>query len=97
MGLTFANYIIKPFFPTCDVPDLPKKLIAASVICKCVFSHNRHRGCDPGFPDHSVFRFLNDRVSLLEKKRKKTIQNGVTVLSAKGREKLKVVLETRES
>ncbi|CAH0395570.1 unnamed protein product [Bemisia tabaci] len=37
MGLTFANYIIKPFFPTCDVPDLPKKLIAASVICFLTF------------------------------------------------------------
>ncbi|XP_069949706.1 Y+L amino acid transporter 2-like [Cherax quadricarinatus] len=34
MALTFANYIIKPFFETCDVlPDIPVRLIAAVVVC----------------------------------------------------------------
>ncbi|XP_045592456.2 Y+L amino acid transporter 2 [Procambarus clarkii] len=34
MALTFANYIIKPVFETCDVlPDVPVRLIAAVVVC----------------------------------------------------------------
>ncbi|KAK3873180.1 hypothetical protein Pcinc_021815 [Petrolisthes cinctipes] len=34
MSLTFANYIIKPVFDTCDVlPDVPVRLIAALVVC----------------------------------------------------------------
>lgn len=34
MGLTFANYVIKPFFPDCDNPDQAVRLLAAAVICK---------------------------------------------------------------
>lgn len=35
VSLTFANYIIKPAFATCEVlPDVPVRLIAAMVVCK---------------------------------------------------------------
>jgi len=37
MGLTFANYVIKPFFPNCDNPDLAVRLLAAAVICFITF------------------------------------------------------------
>ncbi|KAE8574048.1 Y+L amino acid transporter 2 [Halyomorpha halys] len=33
MGLTFAKYVIQPFFPDCELPDLSVRLIAALVIC----------------------------------------------------------------
>ncbi|KAJ8973731.1 hypothetical protein NQ317_012870 [Molorchus minor] len=36
MGLTFANYVIQPFFPQCTLPDSSIRLIAASVICKLI-------------------------------------------------------------
>lgn len=38
MGLTFANYVIKPFFPECDVPDDAIRLLAAAAICKYRFT-----------------------------------------------------------
>ncbi len=34
MALTFANYVIKPFFPNCDIPDDSVRLLAAAAICK---------------------------------------------------------------
>jgi len=34
MGLTFANYVIKPYFPTCVCPDLAVRLLAGAAICK---------------------------------------------------------------
>lgn len=34
MGLTFANYVIKPFFPDCGNPDDAVRLLAAAAICK---------------------------------------------------------------
>ena len=37
MGLTFANYVIKPFFPDCDIPDDAVRLLAAAAICKSIF------------------------------------------------------------
>ncbi|XP_065567243.1 large neutral amino acids transporter small subunit 2-like isoform X2 [Artemia franciscana] len=37
MGLTFANYVIKPLFPSCDVPDTAVRLIAAAAICFLTF------------------------------------------------------------
>lgn len=37
MGLTFANYIIQPFFPACEVPDVASRLLAAAVICLLTF------------------------------------------------------------
>lgn len=33
MALTFANYVITPFFPDCEVPDEAVRLLAASAIC----------------------------------------------------------------
>lgn len=36
MGLTFAGYVIKPFFPSCQVPDSSVRLLAAATICKSV-------------------------------------------------------------
>lgn len=37
MGLTFAKYVIQPFFPQCDMPDFGVRLIAAAVICFLTF------------------------------------------------------------
>ncbi|CAI6354282.1 unnamed protein product [Macrosiphum euphorbiae] len=37
MGLTFANYVIKPFFPDCDSPDQAVRLLAAAMICFITF------------------------------------------------------------
>ncbi|CAG9766074.1 unnamed protein product [Ceutorhynchus assimilis] len=37
MGLTFAKYVIQPFFPDCDMPDLGVRLVAAAVICFLTF------------------------------------------------------------
>ncbi|XP_050295873.1 Y+L amino acid transporter 2 [Anthonomus grandis grandis] len=37
MGLTFAKYVIQPFFPECDMPDLGVRLVAAAVICFLTF------------------------------------------------------------
>ncbi|CAL4100462.1 unnamed protein product, partial [Meganyctiphanes norvegica] len=37
MGLTFANYVIQPFFPGCDMPDAAIRLIAAIAICFLTF------------------------------------------------------------
>uniref|UniRef100_A0A1I7XIW4 Y+L amino acid transporter 2 n=1 Tax=Heterorhabditis bacteriophora TaxID=37862 RepID=A0A1I7XIW4_HETBA len=32
IALTFANYALKPFFPTCDVPEMAVHLVAACTI-----------------------------------------------------------------
>ncbi|KAJ4449963.1 hypothetical protein ANN_01370 [Periplaneta americana] len=37
MGLTFASYVIQPFFPTCKVPDSSVRLLAAATICFLTF------------------------------------------------------------
>nr|CAI5868578.1 unnamed protein product [Callosobruchus analis] len=34
MGLTFANYVIQPFFPQCKMPDFGVRLVAACIICE---------------------------------------------------------------
>ena len=34
MALTFAKYVIQPFFPGCDMPEAAIRLIAALSICK---------------------------------------------------------------
>lgn len=34
IALTFANYVLKPFYPTCDVPDSAVRLLAAVCICE---------------------------------------------------------------
>ena len=34
VALTFAKYVTKPFFPECDPPDDPVRLLAAVCICK---------------------------------------------------------------
>ncbi|XP_076038571.1 large neutral amino acids transporter small subunit 2-like isoform X2 [Oratosquilla oratoria] len=33
IALTFANYILQPLFPNCEVPDTSLRLIAAGIIC----------------------------------------------------------------
>nr|CAH7767158.1 unnamed protein product [Callosobruchus chinensis] len=33
MGLTFAKYVIQPFFPQCMMPDFGVRLVAACIIC----------------------------------------------------------------
>jgi hypothetical protein len=45
MGLTFANYVIQPFFPECKNPDLAVRLLAAAAICKSfseLYSNMQH-------------------------------------------------------
>lgn len=37
MGLTFAQYVLQPFFPNCAIPDDGVRLIAAVTICKIPF------------------------------------------------------------
>lgn len=32
IALTFAQYVLKPFFPSCPVPETPVRIIAASII-----------------------------------------------------------------
>lgn len=34
MGLTFAQYVVQPFFPNCTTPDDGVRLIAALSICE---------------------------------------------------------------
>ncbi|KAG8229592.1 hypothetical protein J437_LFUL002315 [Ladona fulva] len=37
MGLTFASYVIQPFFPNCLLPDAAVRIIAALTICFLTF------------------------------------------------------------
>ncbi|XP_015584755.1 Y+L amino acid transporter 2 [Cephus cinctus] len=37
MGLTFAQYVLQPFFPNCPIPDAGVRLIAALTICLLTF------------------------------------------------------------
>ncbi|GFG33375.1 hypothetical protein Cfor_09996, partial [Coptotermes formosanus] len=37
MALTFSGYVIKPFFPSCQVPDSSVRLLAAATICFLTF------------------------------------------------------------
>lgn len=37
MALTFAQYVLQPFFPNCSTPDDGIRLIAAVTICKDYF------------------------------------------------------------
>ena len=34
VALTFAKYVTKPFFPECDPPDDPVRMLAAGCVCK---------------------------------------------------------------
>ena len=34
IALTFANYILEPFYPECDQPEDAVRLIAAALICQ---------------------------------------------------------------
>lgn len=40
MGLTFAKYVIQPFFVKCDVPAPSVTLVAIMTICKSKFKNN---------------------------------------------------------
>jgi hypothetical protein len=33
-ALTFADYLLQPFFPSCDIPNLARIFIAASAVCE---------------------------------------------------------------
>lgn len=37
-ALTFAQYLLQPFWPSCDAPAVPVQLLAAVITCK--FSTN---------------------------------------------------------
>ncbi|XP_061935116.1 Y+L amino acid transporter 2 [Apis cerana] len=37
MGLTFAEYVLQPFFPNCSIPDSSVRLLAAVTICLLTF------------------------------------------------------------
>ncbi|XP_047496043.1 Y+L amino acid transporter 2-like isoform X1 [Penaeus chinensis] len=37
MGLTFAKYVIQPFFPECEIPNSAVRLLAALAICFLTF------------------------------------------------------------
>ncbi|KAG7211244.1 hypothetical protein KM043_010557 [Ampulex compressa] len=37
MALTFAQYVLQPFFPSCTIPDDAERLIAAVTICLLTF------------------------------------------------------------
>lgn len=39
IALTFANYLVKPFFPTCPAPNYAVRIIAALIIGKCSCTH----------------------------------------------------------
>ncbi|KOX71791.1 Y+L amino acid transporter 2 [Melipona quadrifasciata] len=39
MGLTFAEYVLKPFFPNCSIPDNSVRLLAAVTICLLTFAN----------------------------------------------------------
>ena len=37
IALTFAQYVLKPFFPACPVPEIPVRIIAAAIIGLKIF------------------------------------------------------------
>ncbi|CAL7940110.1 unnamed protein product [Xylocopa violacea] len=39
MGLTFAQYVLQPFFPNCSIPDNGIRLLAAVTICLLTFAN----------------------------------------------------------
>ena len=51
IALTFANYILEPFYPECDPPEDAVRLIAASLICEGTLRS------ETGFHSFSFLRF----------------------------------------
>lgn len=37
VALTFAVYVLKPFYPDCDPPDSAERMLAVTCICKYIF------------------------------------------------------------
>lgn len=37
IALTFSNYLVQPFYPTCSAPYDAVRLLAAFIICKFLF------------------------------------------------------------
>lgn len=37
MALTFAEYVLQPFFQNCTIPDESVRLLAACTICMLIF------------------------------------------------------------
>lgn len=47
MGLTFANYVLQPFFPDdCGVPVMSAQLLAAATICMLLLAGKLFRSDD---------------------------------------------------
>lgn len=50
-ALTFAQYLLQPFWPTCDAPIEAVRLLAAIITCKATTNYRYH-------PDQMHFHFF---------------------------------------
>lgn len=59
MSLTFAQYVVQPFFPNCPIPDDAVRLIAALTICKSHFTKSNQSNRYPMYTNLSYhYKFL---------------------------------------